>query len=169
MKRLALFSAFLLLSCSAKKQGVVTTAALEGECPKNANCKIELLLNKGMVVKQDDFGKTYYELAESAATNVVKYEYSRVVKGNVQDAGYREEVVFEIEQNPDAIQLADKSLQNVKMLFGRFCFCKGQTGYYKIEKGTLTINGTKGTKSGLLNFQTDEVPQIIHNFRFTLK
>jgi Protein of unknown function (DUF2608) len=167
-KTVALFS-LLLLACSAQKQGVVSTIALTGDCPKNSKCTIELIKNKGIELKKDAFGNDYYELSESAATNVVKYEFSRIVKGDIQDGGYREEVIFEIEQNPDAVILTDKSLQNVKMLYGRFCFCKGQTGYYKVEKGTLAINGSKTAKTGLLEFEVNEVPQVIKSLAFQLK
>jgi hypothetical protein len=167
-KTLAIFS-FLLLSCSAQKQGVISSVSLTSACPKNAKCTIELIQNKSIVLKKDDFGRDYYELSESAATNVIKYEFSRIVKGNVQDGGYREEVIFEIEQNPDAVILTDKSLQNVKMLYGRFCFCKGQTGYYKVAEGALNINGTKTEKTGLLEFEVSEVPQVIKSLAFQLK
>lgn len=167
-KTIAIFS-FMLFACSAQKQSVVSTITLAGDCPKNSKCTIELIKNKGIVLKKDAFGRDYYQLSESAATNVIKYEFSRIVKGDIQDGGYREEVVFEIEQNPDAVILTDKSLQNVKMLYGRFCFCKGQTGYYKVEKGTLTINGGKTEKSGLLNFEIAEVPQVIKSISFVLQ
>jgi len=167
-KTLAIFSLFLL-SCSAQKQGIVSSVSLKSDCPKNAQCTIELIKNKGIVLKKDEFGRDYYELAESAATNVIKYEFLRIVKGNIQDAGYREEVIFELEQNPDAVILSDKTLQNSKMLYGRFCFCKGQTGYYKVEKGALNINGTNTEKTGLLEFEVPEVPQVIRSIAFTLK
>lgn len=169
MKTTIAILGLLMLSCSAQKQGVIASVSLTSECPKNAKCTIELIKNKGIVLKKDDFGRDYYELSERAATNVIKYEFSRIVKGDIQDGGYREEVVFEIEQNPDAILLTDKSLQNVKMLYGRFCFCKGQTGYYKVEKGTLNINGTKTAETGLLEFEVSEVPQVIKSFAFQLK
>lgn len=165
---LAVFS-LLLFGCSAQKQGVISSVALKSDCPKNAKCTIELIQNKAIVLKKDDFGRDIYELAESAATNVIKYQFSRIVKGDIQDGGYREEVIFEIEQNPDAVILSDKTLQHIKMLYGRFCFCKGQTGYYKVEKGALNINGTKTEKTGLLEFEIEDVPQVIKAFAFTLK
>ncbi len=169
MKRTIAILGLLMLSCSAQKQGVIASASLTSECPKNAKCTVELIKNKGIVLKKDDFGRDYYELSERAATNVIKYEFSRIVKGDIQDGGYREEVIFEIEQNPDAMLLTDKSLQNVKMIYGRFCFCKGQTGYYKVEKGTLTINGRKIKKSGSLDFEINEVPQVIKSISFILQ
>jgi len=167
-KTVAIFS-LLLFACSAQKQGVVDSVSLTSECPKNAKCTIELIKNKGITLKKDDFGRDYYELSESAATNVIKYEFSRIVKGDIQDGGYREEVIFEIEQNPDAIVLTDTSLQNIKMLYGRFCFCKGQTGYYKVGQGALHINGTKTERAGLLEFEISEVPQVTKSFAFQLK
>ena len=169
MKKAILLLSLLLVSCSASQQGVVSSVMLTGDCPKDGTCSIKLLQNKGVSIKKDDFGRDYLELAESAATNVIQYQYSRTVKGKVQDAGYREEVIFEIGQNVDAMALSDKSLQQIKMLYGRFCFCKGQTGYYPIENGNLKIDGPKSAKSGVLEFEIKEVPQVIHSISFMLK
>jgi hypothetical protein len=167
MKKLLLISCFLLLSCASKKTNP-EIAMLNGECPKSAECKIELLKNKSMVVKSDAFGGTFYELEDNTMKSVVKYTYSKIVKGNVQDAGYREEIVFEINNGSYNLTQSGEALQNTKMLFGRFCFCRGQTGYYKVHNGNLSITGSK-EKSVFLNFQVDAVPQITNAISFFLK
>jgi hypothetical protein len=47
------------------------------------------------------------------------------------------------------------------MHFGRFCFCRGQTGYYKVEEGKLNLKKTNDTIALNLDFTITKVPQII--------
>jgi hypothetical protein len=56
MKRTIAILGLLMLSCSAQKQGVIDSVSLTSECPKNAKCTVELIKNKGIVLKKDDFG-----------------------------------------------------------------------------------------------------------------
>lgn len=171
MKNLFYLLALILISsCSCKKDGLqAQTIPLSSTCPKDGKCSTQLLKNKSMDVKRDDFGKTYYNLIESTTQNVILYTYSRTVKGNLQDAGYREEIVFEINNDLNNITLTNESLQKTKMLFGRFCFCRGQTGYYKLTMGNLIISEKAKVKTVTLNFKTDEVPQIVNNVNFVIK
>ena len=37
------------------------------------------------------------------------------------------------------INLKDGELNNVKALFARLCFCRGQTGYYTLNQGQIAI------------------------------
>ncbi len=168
MQKIALlFVLFTMLSCQCKKAAAQTqTASISSECPKDGTCTIELIKNKSMAVKQDEFGSVFYTLEENAAKNVVKYTYERTVKGDLQDANYREEIIFEIDNKTENLQVADAALENKQLLFGRFCFCRGQTGYYKINQGNLTVTNGKVVD---LRFKTDKVPQIIDHITFTIK
>jgi hypothetical protein len=171
MKKTAFFLITILaISCGAKKTTLPTmTAALMSECPKNGECTIQLLKNKGIMVKSDEFGRLYYNLEESMTKNVVKYTYNRKVKGDIQDASYREEIIFELDDSKENLNLSGESLQEVQLLFGRFCYCKGQTGYYKIKEGTLTVSKTSKENKVELNFKIKEVPQIINHLAFSIK
>ncbi len=163
-----LIAILVLTSCSCKKTtSQKLTAALESDCPKDGTCTVEIIDNKKLNVKQDEFGSIYYELEDSFDTKVVKYKYSRTVKGNLQDAGYREEIVFEIENTLKDVTLSDSDIQNTKMLFGRFCYCKGQTGNYKVSNGKLIFNSKENTID--LDFKVTEVPQIITKIKLSLK
>lgn len=144
-------------------------AVLGSECPKNSTCTIKLLKNKSMSVKSDEFGRPYYSLENSQTKNTLLYTYSRIVKGNIQDAGYREEIVFELDKDGTPPPLVDGALQKTKMLYGRFCFCKGQTGYYKITKGNLSVATVSKRKTITLNLETTEVPQITKNISIIIK
>jgi hypothetical protein len=168
MKKTALFlSSIFLFSCNCKKQTVKISpqkVALENSCPKDGDCSIEVLENKTLNVLKDEFGSNYYKLEEDFNHKVIKYTYNRKVKGDLQDAGYREEIVFEIGNDLKPETIKDAELQKTKMIFGRFCFCRGQTGNYKISQGTLDIQKDKI----LLNFKIDEVPQIINKIEIKL-
>lgn len=164
MKKLSLIAVLVLFaSCSCKKNAVLPVANLTSICPKDGDCKVEVFDGKSMVVKNTESESIFYELEENPAKKVVKYTYNRKVKGDIQDASYREEVIFEVPAKEEKATYNDESLQEVKLLFGRFCYCKGQTGYYKIDSGSLSISKNIESKSTAfnLNFKTEKVPQII--------
>lgn len=168
MKKIALLCVMLsVLSCKCKKNTTQqTTVSITSECPKDGTCTVQLLKNKSIAVKKDEFGSTYYTLEDSDSKNVVQYSYKRTVKGDLQDANYREEIIFELNNQTDNLTLSDATLENSQLLFGRFCFCRGQTGYYKINQGNLTVTDGKVID---LNFKTNEVPQIISHVSFLMK
>lgn len=164
-KTALLLGSFLWVSCQPQQHFHPTKVVLESDCPKQVVCDIKLLPGKSMVVANDG-AQTTYTLENSADKNVVIYKYDKIVKGNVQDAAYREEIVFELEENSTVVNLTGNQLQNTKMLFGRFCYCKGQTGYYAVNKGTLSIGSDL---SGNLDFTVSEVPQVTKKIVFSLK
>lgn len=164
MRTLLFLSALVLCSCATKKP-IGNEAALISECPKDGTCTIELFENKSIVVKKDDFGSVYYNLEDNTSTSVAKYTYSRKVKGDIQDAGYREEVIMELRKGEEGAT----SNASSPMLFGRFCFCKGQTGYYVIAHRNLSTTSKSNLQTVDMDFKIDEVPQIIKHITFTLK
>lgn len=172
MKKLGLIAVLVLFaSCSSKKNSVLPVANLTSICPKDGDCKVEVFDRKSMLVKTTETSSLYYELEENPAKKVVKYTYNRKVKGDLQDASYREEIIFEIKSNTEESNFVDVSLQEAKLLFGRFCYCKGQTGYYKIESGSLRISKNKEMKTTQINLtlKTAKVPQIIETIAISLK
>jgi len=168
MKKALLFLTLILFSCNtAKDAHSENIVALTSECPTSGMCTLEILKDKAMVVKKDEFGRLYYEVEDSTDKNVIKFKYNKIVKGDIQDASYREEIVME--WNRDMKSLSAAAMQNAKLLFGRFCFCKGQTGYYKVTNGKLDIVSNSKQKNVTLDFKVDEVPQIISHISFVVK
>ena len=171
-KKVSVFIMLLILaSCGSKKSTAALSASLTSACPKDGDCKVEVFDKKSMVVKTTETSSLHYELEESTSKKVVKYTYNRKVKGDIQDASYREEIVFEINSDVEESAFVDESLQDVQLLFGRFCYCKGQTGYYKIDSGSLRISKNKEMKTTQINlaFKTNKVPQIIEAITIALK
>ncbi len=76
----------------------------------------------------------------SAGNNtVLKYTYTRNKIPNTEDSSYVEEIYIELDSKNIETNLKDAQLANVKVVFARLCFCKGQTGYYKVTNGELSI------------------------------
>jgi len=131
--------------CSTKKeaQNLEKQTAIETEysCPDNVNCKHEILEGKGILVKTDGIGKVYYELEENPDKSVFRYTYDVIVKDpNLQDAGYREEILFEMDKNQKDFSISGEQLQNHKVLFGVFCFCR-HAGSYEVKEGSVIKKG----------------------------
>ena len=162
--------AFILSFCKCPKAIIAAAdkSAIESVCPENGKCTIELLRNKSLAVKADEFGSVYYQTLESNETSVVIYRYDKNVPAALQDANYREEIVFEINNKTQTLSLSGKDLQQSKMLFGRFCFCKGQTGNYKVGEGTLNLKQEGDTVQFDLNFTVSQVPQLINSVKATV-
>ncbi|WP_299883415.1 hypothetical protein [uncultured Lacinutrix sp.] len=168
MKHIYLFSVLLAfiatnVSCKASKKKDLKTnsKSVMVNCPKDGICTFEVLKNKSLQVEKDDIGSLYPILLDGK-TNVLKFEYKRNEIPNTQDGNYSELIYVELPQKIENIKLNDTNLNSAKVLFARLCFCRGQTGYYKVSKGQLEINKNDDDSFNFkLNFKIDEVPQII--------
>lgn len=174
MKKLLLIPFLMLFSfCNCQKNSVIdtnkTTVDLKSNCPEDGNCTLELLSNKTLNIKKDDLGSNYYELIESKNTSVIVYQYKRNVKGGLKDSGYTEEVLFEINNSDKKLSLSNSDLHKVKMVFGRLCFCRGQTGYFEVTDGTLSFDNKGNEIQFDLNFKISQVSQIINVINASIK
>ena len=158
-----------LLSCGSKKQIHTNSETQLVSCPENGICTFEVLQKKRLEIKNDAFGKTYYSLEDDATKNTIRYLYNLKNDKNIQDSSYREEVVFEVNALETELNLLDTKLQDSKMLFGRFCFCRGATGYYKVKEGNLKLK--KNNENYLIDFdfKINEVPQIVSKISGVVK
>lgn len=171
MKKIAFLPMALALTfCTSQKATVTNNPIVTvNSCPDDGKCTVEILRNKRIEIKTDDLGSIYYHIIESSETSVILYQYNLTVDKDLQDGNYREEIVFEIKNTDKKLQLTGTVLQQTKMLFGRFCFCKGQTGYYKVEDGTLTLNQKENSVDFNLDFTITKVPQIIKAIQTSVK
>ncbi|HLP64248.1 hypothetical protein [Flavobacterium sp.] len=177
MKTVLLFSLSLFLnSCSCKKStvdnqaGTMTkTTTLLSDCPTDGKCTIEIFPNKSMNIQTDGTGAMYNQLVDSKETSVIVYQYNRDVPEGLQDGNYREEIIFEIKNSDSNLVISGNDLQQSKMLFGRFCFCRGQTGYYKVTDGNLNLTQKDKSITFNLSFTVNEVPQIIKTIQASIQ
>jgi hypothetical protein len=181
MKNLIILTLILILnSCKCPKdtlasslndstQVLKTQKMVSNNCPENGTCTIEIFRNQSLDVKTDEFGGIYYDKIDNPETSVVLYKYDKNVPKGLHDGNYSEQIVFEINNSDKNLTLTNLDLQKTKMLFGRFCFCRGQTGNYKVDNGTLKLNQTKNELQFNLDFKITKVPQIITRISETIK
>lgn len=153
------------ISCKPKKplSTVNKPEIVDINCPNNGTCTFEILKNKVLNIKEDEFGNLYPDITDGNAL-VLKFQFLRDSIPNTEDSEYREVLLMQLDSNQSDIELEGSDLQNVKLLFGRLCFCRGQTGYYKIDKGRLSVVKSDSNKYTLnLDFKCDAVPQILQN------
>lgn len=174
MKKLLPLLVLIIVSCKSTKNTTSTFVVNEAflintvNCPENGICTIELLPNTSLEFKTDEFGNIYPVIAEGNKT-IFKYIYTRNPVPNTQDSNYSELVFAEFDSTISEIELTDEALQNIKLHFGRLCFCKGETGYYPIKNGKFIIS--KSSKKSFkidFNFKIKEVPQIISEINETV-
>lgn len=134
-----------LSCCNSKKVASESNKNPKGQiltpCPEGYDCTLEILPNKTMIVKKDEISSTYFDLEDLNGTTVYHYTYNQKTDKQYQDAGYREEIIFELDSKTQDLKLSNEELQNTKILFGVWCYCKGKAGNYKITKGSFTKKG----------------------------
>lgn len=163
----------LLTGCTSKKPIMSTSiekASLVSPCPEGGTCKLTYLKNKRIELKTNEAtGKYYHVIADSETKNVVQYEYTLDTDPTLADAGHTEVVLFEVDAENPETEVSGTALQKTNMIFGRFCFCRGATGIYKVTDGKLSVKSEDNTLNVKLDFKVTEVPQIIDTFSGVIK
>ena len=157
-----LFLCFLIISCNTN-QKLLTDQKVNKttlSCPEDGVCTFEILENKSLKLLNDGIGKLYPDIS-NGDNIILKFEYKRNEIPNTVDGHYSELVYVELNPNNLTFELENSQLKEVKILFARLCFCRGQTGYYKVNKGKLTITKEMNNYQFNFEFKIDEVPQII--------
>ncbi|WP_418508767.1 hypothetical protein [Corallibacter sp.] len=152
-----------ILSCANKQDKLMgnkdeKTVSI---CPEYGQCKLTVLKNKSIKIKEDEFGATYSQITDS--NNIlIEFEYKRNEIQNTADSSYKELVYIELNPSNLEVNYSDADLKKANITYARLCFCRGQTGYYNILSGNLKIEKTSDKHYSLeLSFKTFEVPQII--------
>lgn len=165
-----LFIVFSMIACNSSQK---LTKDIPREmqnipCPEDGNCSFEVIKDSHLEIKTDQLGKIYPEI-QKGENFVIKYHFEKKQPKDVEDASYSEFVYFEIDKNEKQLILKDKALQNVKMLYGRICFCRNATGYFRVSQGTLYFYRKQKEMQFNLNFEVSKVPQIITKINETIK
>ena len=165
-----LFILFTLISCGSRQQ-ITKDIPVEMQnisCPESGNCSVEVFKNSKLDIKTDNFGKIYPEVKQGEHL-VIKYHFEKNVTKNTKDNSYSEYIYFEINKNDEQVILRDKELQNVKMLFGRICFCRDASGYFRINNGNFYLFNHNNKLRFNLKFKMNKVPQIITQIKENIK
>lgn len=166
---------FLLLNLSAcvsaqksKQNALAKTeekVLVKVDSTKGVARKIFIHKNKKLDVFERN-GALAYTIAPNEQTTVIRFSYEKDMDKVAYDGGYREEVVFEVPNTTGEHHYEDVELQNLKMLFGRYCFCRGKTGLYKVKKGKLHVTSAEKGLHFELEFKIDEVPQVVTEVKY---
>jgi hypothetical protein len=133
---------------------------LLSNCIDNAVCNIELLPKSNLLIKEDEFKNTYIEF-EKGNNTIIKYQLKKNELPNTADSHYSEIIYLEIDNYNKSLNLKNEDLQQVKMIYGRLCYCKGSSGYFKVNKGSLELILSKNKLSLNANFNVENIPQIV--------
>lgn len=130
------------------------------DCPEEGTCSVVVHKNKTLTVKDDGTGALYPELTDGTNT-VVEYTYLKKGPEGTVDGDYSETIHFEIPAGSDNLSKANASLVDVKLLYGKHCYCKGQAGYYPITDGTLLLEKTGEGIAFDLKFNVGKTSQVV--------
>jgi hypothetical protein len=161
---LIVFGTFVTSCCpTSKVNDKVETLykANRGEIDEYLN----IVNNKSITINESN-GSFLHEFIDDVNYDIVEYVYESNMSQTETDGAYKEIVFFEIPKGDFELNLKDKSLQNVKLHFGRYCYCKGQTGLFPIRNGVLVASRKKNKLKLELQFEQSYVPQITKEIKF---
>ena len=154
--------ALSLTNCKTKKelaqnQQNKNQSLVIPNCPEEGICTITIEENKELQIKTDEFGMIYPEIIEGDHY-LCSYSFSK--DSDYADGNYKEMILFQFPKNEISLLLQDKNLQKVNLLYGRLCYCKGESGYEKVSKGVLSLKRNNNKISLKLEFYTN-LPHVI--------
>ena len=68
---------------------------------------------------------------------------------------------LEIDNYNKKIHLKNEELQQVKMIYGKLCYCKGSSGFFKVKNGDLELTLSKNKLSLVTNFNVENIQQMV--------
>ena len=148
----------LVSACAISANEESCSSALNGFSIAGFNVvdvSVDISNNSTLNVKDDTIG-AIYPVIESGNNFVVEFKYEEKALEGIADGDYSETLHFEIPTNTTELNLTDDELSNVKLLYGKHCFCKGEAGYYKVKKGKMKVVKTTSDLYFDISFNIDE-------------
>ena len=130
-------------------------------CPEDGNCYVTFSPNKSINIVYIN-NHLSYKIIDDASKTLIQFQYIINQNDAPIDGGYRETVFFEVNKSDKTINLNNFDLQKTKMIYGRYCNCRGQSGVFLVENGNLKLSKTIDKISFTLNYSTGEIPQLIN-------
>ncbi|WP_372474044.1 hypothetical protein AB4865_01900 [Capnocytophaga sp. ARDL2] len=174
-----LLTATTLMSCSILKKETIKgdvstnwvgqTVTVQSQCPEEGVCTAERKDASKLTVHT--VPSIYTIIEDSEDTLVILYEYSRktTAEEQIRDNFYREEIQFEIPKKDFKKTYKDEQLSEVKLVYGKHCYCKGEAGMYLINKGTLEVKNNGNKTEVKLQFTAPVSSSKIENIRFVVE
>lgn len=129
-------------------------------CPEDGVCEVKIHKNALLQIKEDGTGALYPVLG-SGDRLVVEYTYTRKGPEGTMDGDYSETIYFEIPTSTKTLNKEDASLNDVKLLYGKQCYCKGEAGFYSVDIGTLSLEKKGDIIIFDLQFHVGKTTQVI--------
>jgi hypothetical protein len=136
-------------------------------CPEEGNCTVKIHQQKTLNIQKDDTG-AYYPQMVAGETTVVEYTYLKKGPEGTADGDYSETIFFEIPAGNQNLSKTDATLQQVKLLYGKHCFCR-EAGYYPVTEGTLSVVKNAKELKFNLSFKVKETSQVVTNISEIVK
>ncbi len=177
MKTLYFLFPLLLVNACKTQTGTVNSSentAMEQidnqttNCPNEGTCSVTVHKNKSLNIQKDGTGALYPELVDSKNT-VVEYTYLKEGPPGTADGNYSETIHFEIPDGTDHLSKENAALADVKLLYGKHCFCRGEAGYYPITNGKLLVEKSKEGIVFDLKFKVEKTSQVVSHIIETVK
>ena len=138
------------------------------DCPDEGVCTAEIQKGKKLVVKEDGTGALYPEIT-SGDNMVVVFSFSQKGPEGTVDGDYSETIHFEVPSNIDKLNKKGDGLQDVALLYGKQCYCKGEAGFYKVDNGVLNVTKKNGQLHFNLQFTVGETSHKVSEISRTIK
>ncbi len=161
MKVIALLSIVVLFGSCGNNKTVVSKKEkeviilTEGISDKNGEVSVNMSKNSSLELNEDTIGEIY-PVIESGDNIVIEYKYEEKAEEGIADGNYSETLHFIVPKNTTVLTLNDSNLSDVKLLYGKHCFCKGEAGYYQVKNGKLKIVKTDKDLFFEISFTIDE-------------
>lgn len=167
MKNLFILFILLTVSCKTPQKTTNSNSTLSeiislkiDNCPEDGFCAIELIPNKSLEFKTDEFGNTYPIITEGTKT-LFKYSYVKKSIPTIADDDYQEIIYAELDGNISEINLTNEDLNKVKLHYGRLCFCRDKNGYFPVSNGNFILSKIdENTLNIKLDFSVKNIPKI---------
>lgn len=165
-----LFTACAMFNKKTETKTTETMAAvINNPCPEQGNCTAERLKDKALVLTESEDGReVYVELIDQKGSYVIHYRYEKTASGKYQDDFHTEELFFQIPAETFKKEYKDADLQNVFMVFGRQCYCKGFAGNFRVTQGDLQIDHSAQETQVHVRFKA-VVPQLFEELNFKVR
>lgn len=137
---------------------------MKTEYSKDGYYTTELQENKQLSIKKEEATGYLYPDITEGNNLVILFNYNKKAPEGVADGNHSETIHFEIPKEFNSLHKKDEELTDVKLLYGKHCFCE-DAGYYKVLNGELSVIKQNSKISFELSFELDGIESEIYHIK----
>lgn len=137
---------------------------MKTEYSKDGYYTTELQENKQLSIKKEEATGYLYPDITEGNNLVILFNYNKKAPEGIADGNHSETIHFEIPKEFNSLHKKDKELTDVKLLYGKHCFCE-DAGYYKVLNGELSVIKQNSKISFELSFELDGIESEIYHIK----